>query len=294
MTTSSQDDITLEHLFGALWRQRRWIGGIFILVGGLGLISQLTRPPQYDYTTTLEIGRTVERDVTINGSTGQTQSDGIAINTGAVRPLELVFEVRAKLESAYAPAVMREQLERSDNLGVPPELEIDRSGDRIVMLTSTGPETLHADHQAIHEATVARIVADHEPLVAAERARLQRRLDNALAQQRRAASRLEAAAGGGDADTDAPDAVPAQLSAERRDALAAQQAQAATAAAEYRRRLEAVQPTQAVAMAEQSIEPVNASMALRLGLSFVIAAVVAVLGGGIRELLQRRRRGPAA
>ena len=146
-----EDEIDLVQLFLVLKKRKYLILCVLVICIGTGLGFCLLRTPTYEYTTTLQIGTTLE------GEDGQLVK----------KSLESIDVAAVKIEKVYLPAVINSVM---NDLGrmVSGKITVQKNSD-ILLLRSEGKADEQAFYQDIHERTVNPLVEDHWQLMTAAR-----------------------------------------------------------------------------------------------------------------------------
>ncbi len=147
------DEISLVDLWLVLVKHQRAMAAIFSTIAILGVISALLIPRACTYTTSIEIARSGDK------------------------LLDSPATVLAKLQESYIPLVLNDN-ESADVDRLKLSAKIPKKSDLIV-LESEAPAEAGQRVQALHQAVVQLIAADHGSTISAARAELQALLHSA-------------------------------------------------------------------------------------------------------------------
>jgi len=159
-----QDEISLVDIWKFIARHQKLILGVTASITLVGLIAALMIPKKYEYSMTLEIGKTLERS---NGE--------IKFN-----PIETPLSVKAKLESAYLPNATSQQLNDTTPQQTIPKIIVTTPKEgNIVTLSSTATITDSAPVKSIMQNAANKLVLDLNRITAADSAQLQEEIKSA-------------------------------------------------------------------------------------------------------------------
>ncbi len=143
-TYNNRNEISLVDLWFILCRRK----AIFFIVVGLflffGIVSSLLAPIKYTYTTSIEIGSTVDQERELIDS-----------------PDVLL----AKIRESYIPLVLHEYARSGADGGVYRITARAPSGSNIIVLESQGPEELSSIYLKLQAEIVDKVVTDHRGIV---------------------------------------------------------------------------------------------------------------------------------
>lgn len=272
MNTSSASNLTLGDLLLGIFDYRWLVLALAALVFVMGALVSGLQEPQFEHSTTLEIGQIQEHQEMVLG-------DGFRIEGGRRRPVESVNDVQEKLERGYIPAVLQRLEARQEEASTRiPDVRVFRpTGSDLLVIQSRGTTDESEMLRDLHRDIVERVREDHAAVLQAERQRLQR----GLARSQADLERVEALAALLDEESGA--------TSDTRTARVEYEYQAASSRAavqEYRARLEAVRETRAPILAHPERTPVQPPLPVMLVLWLMVGLVVGLLAAGIVSTLR--------
>lgn len=168
-----EDEISLFDLWAVLARRKWQILAIWVVIVFLAVMFALTRPVQYRYSLTVEIGT-------------RTAASGEQV------PIEPIGAVVAKLENNYITSAIEGYLEdHPDTSGGPTVDASTPEASGIVVLSAEGPTERRETYQSIFEAAVARLQDDHAGVTEVQRAQLRQEIASASSAMTTAENEIE-------------------------------------------------------------------------------------------------------
>jgi hypothetical protein len=185
------DEATLDDLLHAMWRERRLILGVTLVIGVLGTAAAFLREPLYDYTTVIQLAM-LEQQVGREMLGGQQ-----TVVLGDIEPVEpepvehptITVDV---LERAYIPQILERAASNpgpQSNVLIEPEAGVGR---QLIVLTSREPEQSGEAVGFLHRLVVERIQYRHASSSRVERRWLERHMRRAQAEAEEAAQQQSA------------------------------------------------------------------------------------------------------
>lgn len=157
-----EDEIDLVDLGVSLWRQKRLILGVFMLVFLLGIVAALLHGRTYDYSAVVEIG-------------------SYTTPKGDVVPIEDAASALATMKDAYLPNAIQEYV-RDHKKVSPRQIKIKATSPKdsdVIHLVAKGPASLGPVLLAVEQHAAQSLVSYDSRTTNVIRARLNQALGNA-------------------------------------------------------------------------------------------------------------------
>ncbi len=139
-----RNEISLVDLWFILCRRKAVIFIVFGLILFFGIVAALMAPAKYTYTTSIEIGSTIDRERELIDS-----------------PDVLL----AKIKESYIPLILYEHAKSKSDGGVYQISVRAPSGSNIIVLDSQGPEVFSSIYLKLQSEIVDKVVTDHRGIV---------------------------------------------------------------------------------------------------------------------------------
>ncbi len=141
---NNRNEISLIDLWFILCRRRMIVVTIFCVFLLLGVVTAFIMPDKYTYTTSIEIGYTIDKERELIDS-----------------PEELL----AKIKESYIPLILHEYAELSGDNNIYHISARVPAGSNIIVLESKGPEDVSAIYLELQNKIVAKVVDDHRGVI---------------------------------------------------------------------------------------------------------------------------------
>jgi len=150
------DDISLIELARIMARYKKTFYLIFFLVLSLGGAIGALREKQFEYKSTIEIGKI------------------------ANEPVENPQTTKNKLENGFVPAVLAQFSEQNPEKTAP-DVKVDLpKGATVIVLASRGPEEDAALHESLHQHILEALQKNHAPVIDRYKANIEEQLQVTL------------------------------------------------------------------------------------------------------------------
>jgi len=141
-SAAASREVTLMDLWLIVRSRRTMVLAVIVIAAVLGIALALLLPPQYRFTTAIEIGNQVVNE--------------------QIQPIEAPLTVISKLQNGYIPAITTQFVEADPNGPRQYDFEVIGSKDsQIVTIVSQGPKSLGAKNVDLHTRISTAVVQDH-------------------------------------------------------------------------------------------------------------------------------------